>query len=89
MAEIDYRPILGLGPEWIACHDEANQTYRAWNLYDVFWCDAPRPHRWHHCRPQTVGLVRFGRVERCACGAIRYERFRGWMQRNSRRKTNG
>jgi hypothetical protein len=57
------------------------------HLDGVPWMEAPIPRRWHRCWAQTKGLVGFDEVERCACGAIRNTRFRGWMERNSSRKS--
>lgn len=67
----------------------------------VPWNEAPRPWRWHRCRPQTRGVVE-GRdgerllVERCRCGGIRMALHQGygwwpslpgfWINRNERRK---
>lgn len=55
-------------------------------LGGVDWLDAPRPRRWHRCRPQARG--RFGLlgplVERCACGATRLHGDGPWLERNSR-----
>lgn len=59
------------------------------DLNGVDWCEAPRPRRWHRCKPQTRGcFVRFQCevVERCACGATRFDGRGPWMERNSRRK---
>ena len=52
----------------------------------VWWNDAPVPPRWHRCWAQTTGFFEGRRVERCACGAIRYSGDGvGWTDRNSRR----
>jgi hypothetical protein len=51
----------------------------------VGWHEAPIPRRWHRCRAQTRGWYGFDQIERCACGAIRYNR-RRWMDRNARLK---
>lgn len=48
-----------------------------------FW-QAPVPRRWHKCSAQTRGWSGLNFVERCACGAIRFEGC--WIERNSRRK---
>jgi hypothetical protein len=49
------------------------------------WHEAPRPRRWHFCRPQTFGWIGFDQVDRCACGASRANGGR-WVRRNSRRR---
>lgn len=55
----------------------------------VWWYEAPLPWRWHRCRPHSAALTAYrGRVldiDRCACGAMRFERG-PWMDRNQRRK---
>jgi hypothetical protein len=52
----------------------------------VPWYQAPAPPRRHTCWAQTDGWTNWvNRVERCACGAIRYDGAHGvWMERNSR-----
>lgn len=53
----------------------------------VDWFDAPIPHRFHRCRPQTMGWTKhFTWIERCACGAMRRDEDLHWTWRNSRRK---
>ena len=47
------------------------------------WNVAPRPRRWHRCKPQTTGMVQATIIDRCACGAIRLGG-RIWTERNSR-----
>lgn len=54
------------------------------HLDGVPWHAMPIPRRWHRCRAQTSGTYGPDRIERCACGAIRYNR-RGWLDRNTRR----
>jgi hypothetical protein len=56
------------------------------HLDGVAWHAAPIPRRWHWCRAQTSGWYGLSRIERCACGAIRYDG-RAWMDRNARSKT--
>jgi len=51
------------------------------------WWEHPIPHRWHRCKAVQVGWVGeqgLTLVERCACGAIRWDE-RVWLERNSRR----
>lgn len=57
------------------------------HLGGIGWSDAPVPHRWHRCRPQTRGWMQCF-VERCACGATRLDQSH-WMQRNQRRRDPG
>lgn len=77
----------------------ANTTPRAWvhtfedgiqytaSLDGVAWYDSPVPRRWHRCTPQTrAQFAGLGRVERCACGAIRRGPGDVWLERNSRRR---
>lgn len=47
------------------------------------WYEALVPRRWHRCRTQTSGYVRFTFFERCACGAVRIDG-RAWIDRNTR-----
>lgn len=58
------------------------------NKDGVVWYKAPLPRRFHTCHPWTTGTdINLGRVERCACGAVRIGGFgHPWMDRNSRRK---
>jgi hypothetical protein len=54
----------------------------------VPWYEAPLPRRFHRCRPQTSGRAgHFDFVDRCACGAIRWNA-RYWLERNSRLRTD-
>lgn len=56
------------------------------HLDGIPWYKAPIPRRWHRCKPQTKGWLRyFTRVQRCACGGIRMDGHHGWAERNSRR----
>lgn len=50
------------------------------HLDGIPWYEAPRPRRWHRCKPQTRGHS----IARCACGAIWI--LGGWVERNSRRR---
>lgn len=50
------------------------------------WTLAPIPRPWHRCRPWTTASYELIRVvERCACGATRFDRGR-WFGRNTRRR---
>ena len=60
--------------------------FRAIHKDGVPYWKAPIPRRFHICRAQTVGKLGEEWVWRCACGAIRNPRFKGWLGRNSRRK---
>jgi hypothetical protein len=53
-------------------------------LGGVDWHDVKRPHRWHKCWAQTRGFTGAALVERCACGAVRYDGHGAWVDRNSR-----
>lgn len=50
----------------------------------IDWLYAPKPWRFHRCRPQTRGWVGWDHVQRCACGAIRLREDYPWMDRNSK-----
>lgn len=50
----------------------------------VAWHKAPEPRRWHRCVAQTRAVD--GSVERCACGAMRFDGIPGWGFRNERRR---
>jgi hypothetical protein len=53
----------------------------------VAWHEAPLPRRWHRCKPQTSGRLSGGSlIERCACGAVRYDGHGVWIERNQRRR---
>jgi hypothetical protein len=61
---------------------------RIWHLDGQPWWEAPVPHRWHKCRPQTYGLMDwFTLVFRCRCGAISHGGRGPWIERNQRRKS--
>lgn len=80
--------------EYLAAHmerllreDEEDKAEEARNsVGGVSWADAPIPSRFHRCYAHTTGWAGFDQVQRCACGAIRNTRFRGWLEKNSRRK---
>lgn len=59
--------------------------FRIYHFGGVEWVDAPEPRRWHRCRPQTRAIDGYDLIDRCACGAIRYDVGR-WIGRNSTRK---
>ena len=62
------------------------EAERALSVDGVMWFEAKIPHWLHRCYAHTSGVVSLKRVERCACGAIRYEGSL-WLDRNSRRKS--
>lgn len=54
------------------------------HFHGIPWWDAPKPRRFHRCRPQTEGCMNyFTVIQRCACGAISIDGQR-WMNRNSK-----
>lgn len=56
------------------------------NKNGLWWYQAPLPRRWHKCSPWSSCWINlFDRVERCTCGAIRYNKGT-WHEKNSRRK---
>lgn len=55
------------------------------HLDGVWWHEAPLPRRWHRCSTQTVGHAYGKLVERCACGAIRFDEGL-WRDKNARRR---
>ena len=64
--------------------------HRTEHVDGISWFDAPKPHRLHRCRPQSTAYDILGLVivERCACGAVRFDADtanRPWIERNSRR----
>lgn len=65
--------------------EERRASERAMSIDGVYWHEAKMPSRWHRCYAHTSGIVSFKMVERCACGAIRYDGSR-WMEKNARRK---
>lgn len=56
------------------------------NIDGVAWHEAPKPWRWHRCKPQTRGRFSDLAVDRCACGGMRYMGDDFWIERNSRRR---
>lgn len=69
-----------------AKRDQALAEQRAQSVNGALWYEAKMPSRFHRCYAHTSGWVGLEEVQRCACGAIRNTRFRGWLERNSRRK---
>ena len=54
----------------------------------VPWFDAPIPPADHDCWAQTQGSTdNLPFVQRCACGAIRLNPYRDWMEKNSRKES--
>ncbi len=52
----------------------------------IWYHEAPLPRRLHFCKAWTTGYENYlSIIERCACGAIRYDRSI-WVNRNERRK---
>ena len=49
------------------------------------WYKAPIPRRLHRCRDYSARQIGRDWIERCACGAIRFNG-RVWLDKNSRRK---
>lgn len=59
------------------------------NLDGVWWHQAKKPRRLHVCSTQTKAWTGAGSlhyVERCACGAIRFQNYGPWINRNERRQ---
>lgn len=52
-------------------------------LNGVDWWEADPPPRLHHCWPQSRMWSRRELVERCACGALRFDGTRPWIDRNT------
>lgn len=48
------------------------------------WHDAKVPFRFHRCKPQTTARFRFETVDRCACGATRFDGG-PWINKNETR----
>jgi hypothetical protein len=64
-----------------------------WDLDGISWHEMPMPSRFHRCWAQTRGFmmnhVPLTMIERCPCGASRYETAGmpiTWIARNERRK---
>lgn len=55
------------------------------NRDGVWWHEAPKPPRFHRCKPQTKGWATLDEVRRCACGGVSLNGGR-WFDRNSRSK---
>jgi hypothetical protein len=70
---------------WQLKHKSDDGRTEIYHLDGLAWHDAPLPLTVHTCRPQTRAWMNwFIFVERCACGAIRYDR-RRWENKNERR----
>ena len=70
-------------PNWVRTYENGPDYIESAGGID--WCDAPLPRRFHRCRTQTRGWLRFSYVERCACGATRLRPGKFWIGRNERR----
>lgn len=55
------------------------------SLNGVPWHEAKLPFWVHRCKAQSWGMVQGHFVERCACGASRFDG-RGWFGRNETRR---
>jgi len=66
--------------------EQRRASERALSVHGVFWHEAKIPSRFHRCYAHTSGIAGFKIVERCACGAIRFDGS-GWMEKNARRKS--
>lgn len=71
-----------MSEEWIDSWRQGSEFLQ--HLGGVDWMDAPKPRRWHKCKPQTRGEFGLELVERCACGGARLFGFGPWVERNSR-----
>lgn len=70
--------------EWVTEFNDGHT--QAEHRDGIPWHGAPLPRRWHRCRVQTAGRVRyFTTVCRCSCGAIAIDGGQ-WQERNSRRR---
>lgn len=68
---------------WVGGPIDVMQETEVYDLDGIPWHQAPKPRRWHRCKAQTRGWIRWlTYVERCACGAIGDGRV--WANRNSR-----
>ena len=71
---------------YVTAHISPDGKLEVEHLNGVAWHDAPLPSRWHRCWPQTrAWMDYFTKVERCACGATRFDG-RGWVGKNETRK---
>lgn len=67
-------------------HDKLRDYSSIRNVDGVGWWQAKVPPRWHRCKAQTTAMDKLDRIERCACGAIRWNG-RAWIRRNERRQS--
>jgi hypothetical protein len=51
----------------------------------IWWYEAPLPPKKHECEPWTSAWEGFTQVQRCACGSIRMNPDRVWIEVNARR----
>jgi hypothetical protein len=66
---------------------EAANPLPVFHLEGVPWHEAPIPPHWHRCSAQTKGTINhFTEVERCACGAVRFDGYGRWIEKNQRRR---
>jgi hypothetical protein len=72
--------MTGVEWPWVQVGHTRDPIY-AWE--GVWWDQAPKPRRWHRCRPQTWGWIGLSQFFRCACGAGSFDG-RTWTEKNSR-----
>jgi hypothetical protein len=71
---------------WIRTYEHGSDYSES--LGGVMFGDGPHdpPPWWHRCAPQTRGRVDRELVERCRCGATRFDGYGPWVNRNQTRK---
>jgi hypothetical protein len=74
-------------PGWTVAWATPRGNYSE-SLAGIDWADAESPPWDHHCTPQTRGALGLSVIERCACGAARYNHG-SWIERNSKRLEDG
>lgn len=83
MSDEQRRAFLLRDQPWLKSYSDGTEYLE--HVNGVHWFDAPKPWRWHRCRPQTRGFILGDFIERCACGGLRYDGHGPWIERNSRR----
>ena len=69
----------------VLAYESEDGSFKMWHKDGVAWNDAPLPPRWHRCKVQTRGYDRLELIERCACGATRFDGGGVWVGKNETR----
>lgn len=86
----NHPPVRPCPTNYLVAYTSPDGSFQVEHLDGVGWCEAPIPPADHACWAQTKGWTNyFDLTERCACGAIRADRYgtHDWLDRNSRSRS--